>query len=102
MIVDFPHVGQNLQDHPVISEGVKLRDDTGHGTHICYAGPEYDAAVTSYKRTGQDRSVTALFELVAIPRIDQRLETYESYRGAKARCVHSCSCGVETDGQVLL
>jgi choline dehydrogenase len=93
--VDSPHVGQNLQDHPVMTQVFKLKDGYGLDTHIRYGGPEHDAAIASYQKDKSGPLSSALLELVAFPRIDERLMKYDSYRKAKEENGGKCPFGPE-------
>jgi choline dehydrogenase len=84
-VIDSPHVGQNLQDHPVMTQVFKIKDGFGLDSHIRHSGPEHSAALQQYSKDKTGPFSSALLELVAFPRIDERLMKYEVYREAKAK-----------------
>jgi choline dehydrogenase len=84
-VIDSPHVGQNLQDHPVMTQVFKIKDGYGLDAHIRHSGPEHEAALQQYAKDKTGPFSSALLELVAFPRIDERLMKYEVYREAKAK-----------------
>jgi choline dehydrogenase len=84
-VIESPHVGQNLQDHPVMTQVFKIKDGAGLDTHIRHSGPEHEAALAQYRKDKTGPFASALLELVAFPRIDERLMKYESYRQAKEK-----------------
>lgn len=47
-LVKSAHVGQNLLDHPILAHVFKLKDRYGLDLRVLRAGPEKDAAVSSY------------------------------------------------------
>lgn len=83
-IVDSPHVGQHLLDHPIVPFVLQIKDGMGLDDHILRSGPLNDQAVSTYKRDKTGPISSGLLELVGFPRIDQRLEKYPAYREAKA------------------
>lgn len=84
VIVDSPHVGQHLLDHPIVPFVLRLKDGLGLDDHLLRAGPFNDAAVAAYRRDKTGPVASGLLELVGFPRIDERLNQYPSYRRAKA------------------
>lgn len=84
MIVDSPHVGQHLLDHPIVPFVLRIKDGYGLDDHLLRAGPSNDAAVAAYRRDKTGPVGSGLLELVGFPRIDQRLNRYPAYRKAKA------------------
>jgi choline dehydrogenase len=84
-LVDSKHVGQHLQDHPIISHVFKVKDGYGLDNHILRAGAENAGAVSRYRKDHGGPYSSGLLELVAFPRIDAQLEKYPEYRAAKAR-----------------
>ncbi|BDD61880.1 hypothetical protein MAP00_006901 [Monascus purpureus] len=83
-IVNSPHVGKNLIDHPIVPFVLKLKDGYTLDDHLLRAGPANEAAVAAYRRDKTGPVGSGLLELVGFPRIDERLNRYESYRQAKA------------------
>lgn len=84
-IVDSKHVGQNLQDHPILSHVFKIKDGFGLDNHLLRAGAEHDGAIASYRKNHNGPLSSGLLELVAFPRIDERLEKHKEYRDYKAQ-----------------
>ncbi|THC95341.1 hypothetical protein EYZ11_005201 [Aspergillus tanneri] len=84
VIVDSPHVGQHLLDHPIVPFVLKIKDGFGLDDHLLRAGPANDAAVAAYRRDKTGPVGSGLLELVGFPRIDERLNQYPAYREAKA------------------
>ncbi|KAF3059851.1 Choline dehydrogenase, mitochondrial [Daldinia childiae] len=82
-IVDSPHVGQNLLDHPILPHVFRIEDGNGFDQHLLRAGLEHDAAVSSYRWRNQGPYTSGLLELVGLPRIDERLMKYPEYVAAK-------------------
>ncbi|OHE96905.1 SMG1 protein [Colletotrichum orchidophilum] len=78
-IVDSPHVGQNLLDHPIMPHVFKLKDGYGLDNHLLRAGPEKDGAVSSYRWKHRGPLSSGLLELVGLPRIDDRLKNCDEY-----------------------
>lgn len=83
-IVESPHVGQHLLDHPIVPFVLRLKDGYGLEDHILRPGPTNNAAIAQYKKDKTGPISSGLLELVGFPRIDQRLEKYPAYREAKA------------------
>lgn len=84
-VVDSKHVGQNLQDHPILSHVFKIKDGFGLDNHLLRAGAEHDGAISSYRKNHNGPLSSGLLELVAFPRIDNRLENHKQYRDYKAQ-----------------
>ncbi|KAL4886162.1 alcohol oxidase [Aspergillus karnatakaensis] len=84
VVVDSPHVGQHLLDHPIVPFVLQTKDGYGLDDHLLRAGPKNDAAVASFARDKTGPVGSGLLELVGFPRIDERLEQYPVYREAKA------------------
>ncbi|GKT45167.1 putative GMC-type oxidoreductase [Colletotrichum spaethianum] len=78
-IVDSPHVGQNLLDHPIMPHVFKLKDGYGLDQHLLRAGPEKDGAVSSYRWKHKGPLGSGLLELIGLPRIDERLRNCQEY-----------------------
>ncbi|KAH8895503.1 alcohol oxidase [Thozetella sp. PMI_491] len=84
-LVNSPHVGQNLLDHPILPHVFKLKDGYGLDHHLLRAGLEKDAAVSAYRWKNKGPLTSGLLELVGLPRIDERLEKIPEYLEAKAK-----------------
>ncbi|KAF4817555.1 Pyranose dehydrogenase 3 [Colletotrichum siamense] len=78
-LVDSPHVGQNLLDHPIMPHVFKLKDGYGLDQHLLRAGPEHDGAVSAYHWKNKGPLSSGLLELVGLPRIDERLKNCAEY-----------------------
>lgn len=84
VILDSPHVGQHLLDHPIVPFVLRIKDGFGLDDHLLRAGPANDAAVAAYRREKTGPVGSGLLELVGFPRIDERLNQYPAYQEAKA------------------
>jgi choline dehydrogenase-like flavoprotein len=82
-VVDSPHVGQNLLDHPILAHVFRLKDGCGLDRHLLRAGLEKDAAVSAYRWKNKGPLTSGLLELVGLPRIDERLAAIPEYVEAK-------------------
>lgn len=78
--VESPHVGRNLLDHPILPHVFRLKDGVGLDHHLLRAGPEQAAATAAYRRDRTGPYGSGLLELVAFPRIDERLKATKEYR----------------------
>ncbi|KAF1983344.1 GMC oxidoreductase [Aulographum hederae CBS 113979] len=83
VLVDSPHVGQNLLDHPIMPHVFRLKDGYSLDDHLLRAGPAHDGAVAAYSKNRTGPLASGLLELVGFPRIDSYLETSKEYRAAK-------------------
>ncbi|KAL2859359.1 alcohol oxidase [Aspergillus pseudodeflectus] len=84
VVLDSPHVGQHLLDHPIVPFVLQIKDGYGLDDHLLRAGPKNDKAVATFARDKTGPVGSGLLELVGFPRIDERLEKYPAYREAKA------------------
>ncbi len=84
-VVESPHVGQNLLDHPILPHVFKLKDGYGLDHHLLRAGLEKDAAVSAYRWKNRGPLTSGLLELVGLPRIDKYLEKIPEYNEAKEK-----------------
>lgn len=82
--VESPHVGQHLLDHPIVPFVLQIKDGYGLDDYILRSGAKNEGAVATYKRDKTGPISSGLLELVGFPRIDERLNKYQSYREAKA------------------
>uniref|UniRef100_A0A8H7KA51 Glucose-methanol-choline oxidoreductase N-terminal domain-containing protein n=1 Tax=Bionectria ochroleuca TaxID=29856 RepID=A0A8H7KA51_BIOOC len=82
--LNSPHVGQHLLDHPIVPFVLQIKDGYGLDEYILRQGPKNQAAVAQYAKDKTGPASSGFLELVGFPRIDQRLEKYETYRQAKA------------------
>ncbi|KAI9929321.1 hypothetical protein ASPWEDRAFT_69425 [Aspergillus wentii DTO 134E9] len=84
VLVNSPHVGQHLLDHPIVPFVLKIKDGYGLDDHLLRTGPLNNAAVAAYQHDKTGPVGSGLLELVGFPRIDERLQKYPEYREAKA------------------
>ncbi|KAL1963315.1 hypothetical protein VTN77DRAFT_8436 [Rasamsonia byssochlamydoides] len=82
-VINSPHVGQNLLDHPILAHVFRLKDGLGLDDHLLRAGPQKDGAIAAYNRDKTGPLSSGLLELVAFPRIDDRLLKIREYVKAK-------------------
>ncbi|EKG11368.1 Glucose-methanol-choline oxidoreductase [Macrophomina phaseolina MS6] len=82
-VVDSMHVGQNLLDHPIMPHVFRLKDGYGLDNYIVHPGPKHEEAVKTYGSAKDGPLRSGLLELVAFPRIDERLQKDEGYRQLK-------------------
>ncbi|KAJ9296692.1 CAZyme family AA3 [Paecilomyces variotii] len=83
-ILESPHVGQHLLDHPIVPFVLQVKDGYGLDDHILRPGPLNEVAIKAYAKDKTGAISSGLLELVGFPRIDERLEKYPEYRQAKA------------------
>ncbi|KAJ5799442.1 CAZyme family AA3 [Penicillium psychrosexuale] len=83
-IVESPHVGQHLLDHPIVPFVLETKDGYSLDNHILRPGPLNDKALSTYQKDKTGPASSGFLELVGFPRIDERLEKYPVYREAKA------------------
>lgn len=83
VLIDSPHVGLHLLDHPIVPFVLRLKDGYALDDHLLRAGPAHDGAVTAYRRDKTGPYSSALLEMVGFPRIDEQLNKYATYRQAK-------------------
>lgn len=82
-VLESPHVGQNLLDHPIMPHVFKLKDGCGLDSHLLRDGPMKSAATQAYTRDHTGPLSSGLLELVGFPRVDERLEKIPAYIKAK-------------------
>lgn len=78
-VVDSQHVGKNLLDHPILSHVFKLKDGYGLDSHLLREGPKKENATAIYSKDRGGPYSSGLLELVAFPRIDERLKQNKKY-----------------------
>ena len=83
-VVTSEHVGRNLLDHPILPHVFRLKDGLGLDKLLLRNGPAHHSVLEKYRDNKTGPLASGLLELVALPRIDSRLEKYEAYRKAKA------------------
>ncbi|RDA94088.1 hypothetical protein CP533_5335, partial [Ophiocordyceps camponoti-saundersi (nom. inval.)] len=93
VIVDSPHVGEHLLDHPGVPFVLQVKDGFGVEDELIRPGPKHTAAVKKYENGHAGPMGSGLLELVGFPRIDDYLEKDEQYRKAKeangGKCIFS-------------
>ncbi|KAI0876461.1 hypothetical protein GGS24DRAFT_451499 [Hypoxylon argillaceum] len=83
-LVDSPHVGQNLLDHPGVPFVLRVQDGFGMDDYVLRHGPENASAVATYSASSKGPLSSGMLELVGFPRIDDYFETDALYRERKA------------------
>ncbi|KJZ75584.1 hypothetical protein HIM_05047 [Hirsutella minnesotensis 3608] len=84
VLVDSPHVGQNLSDHPAVPFVLRVKDGICIDDALLRSGQVHDAAVATYKTDHSGPVASGTLEVVGFPRIDSYLEKVPEYRAAKA------------------
>ncbi|KAJ5467521.1 hypothetical protein N7475_005273 [Penicillium sp. IBT 31633x] len=84
VIVDSPHVGQHLLDHPGVPFVLQVKDGYGMDEHVLREGPKRDEAIFAYKESYGGPMASGFLEMVGFPRIDEYLERDPEYRKVKA------------------
>lgn len=77
--VDSPHMGKNLVDHPILPHTFRLKHGLGLDDHLLRSGPQKEGAIRAYNRDRLGPLASGLLELVAFPRIDERLNNIRHY-----------------------
>ncbi|KAJ5709532.1 hypothetical protein N7493_009823 [Penicillium malachiteum] len=84
VIVDSPHVGQHLLDHPGVPFALRLKDDFSMDSHVLRKGALQDKVLAAYSNGHNGPMGSPFLELIGFPRIDKYLENSPEYREAKA------------------
>ncbi|KAK5288298.1 hypothetical protein LTR43_007980 [Exophiala xenobiotica] len=84
LIVNSPHVGQNLIDHPGVPVVLEVKEGYGMEEYLIRSSAKKEASVSAYRKDHSGPLGSGLLELVGFPRIDKYLEQDEQYRQAKA------------------
>lgn len=85
VIVDNPHVGQHLLDHPGVPFVLRVKDGFGMDDYILHKGtPHNNHAIQAYQTNYSGPLGSGFLEMVGFPRIDKYLENDPQYRQAKA------------------
>ncbi|KAL3454196.1 hypothetical protein BJX65DRAFT_301982 [Aspergillus insuetus] len=85
VIVDSPHVGQHLLDHPGVPFVLRVKDGFGMDDYVLRAGTAQNKqAIQEYQNNHGGPLGSGFLELVGFPRIDEYLEKDPLYRQAKA------------------
>ncbi|RCI07439.1 hypothetical protein L249_4546 [Ophiocordyceps polyrhachis-furcata BCC 54312] len=82
-VVESPHVGRNLFDHPAVPFVLRVEDQYGMEDVLLRKGHQHEAATAEYGRNRSGPVGSGLLELVGFPRIDGYLENDVAYRRAK-------------------
>lgn len=80
-LVDSPHVGKNLQDHPVMAQVFEVKDNLSMDSYL-RPGADHDTALLQYRQSRTGPLVSGLLEMAAFARIDDRLKTCKEWREA--------------------
>ncbi|KAM0553318.1 hypothetical protein ACHAPJ_007331 [Fusarium lateritium] len=86
VLVDSPHVGKHLLDHPGVPFVLRVKDEYGMDDYVLRKGTKHnDNAIKAYEDGSHSGPLGSGFlELVGFPRIDDYLEKSPEYRAAKA------------------
>ncbi|KAJ5748707.1 uncharacterized protein N7511_010403 [Penicillium nucicola] len=84
VLVDSPHVGKHLLDHPGVPFVLRVKDGYGMDEHVLREGAKRDEAIVAYKENFSGPLASGFLEMVGFPRIDEYLEKDPEYRKAKA------------------
>lgn len=84
LVVDSPHVGQHLQDHPGVPFVLRVKDDYSMDSHVLRDGPLRNQALSAYSKGHAGAMGSPFLEMIGFPRIDKYLEKSPEYRKAKA------------------
>ncbi|KAJ5521440.1 Glucose-methanol-choline oxidoreductase C-terminal [Penicillium freii] len=85
VVVDNPHVGQHLLDHPGVPFVLRVKDGFGMDDYILRKGtPHNNQAIQVYQTNHSGPLGSGFLEIVGFPRIDKYLENDPLYRQAKA------------------
>lgn len=81
-LVHSPHVGRNLQDHPIVPHVFHVKD--GYGLdHVVRPSPEQYKALTEYRKSRQGPLGCGFLETSAFKRLDGRLSTCKEWQERK-------------------
>ncbi|KAF3179691.1 hypothetical protein TWF788_006995 [Orbilia oligospora] len=84
VLLDSPHVGQNLIDHPAVPFVLKVKDDLCMDDVLLRKNEKNFAAKSAYAKDHSGPVGSGLLELVGFPRIDDYLEKDAEYNRRKA------------------
>ncbi|KAJ6263856.1 hypothetical protein Dda_2428 [Drechslerella dactyloides] len=84
LLVDSPHVGQNLIDHPAVPFVLRVKDGLCMDDVLLRQNEMNVAAKTAYAQNHSGPVGSGMLELVGFPRIDKYLDTDPEYRRRKA------------------
>lgn len=84
-VVDSPHVGQHLLDHPGVPFVLRVKDGYGMDDYVLRKGTaKHDQALKAYTNGHGGPMGSGFLEMIGFPRIDKYLEKSPEYRAAKA------------------
>ncbi|KAI4597225.1 hypothetical protein KJ359_004738 [Pestalotiopsis sp. 9143b] len=83
VLVENPHVGQHLIDHPGVPFVLRVKDGYGMDNHLLRKGQLHTQAVDQYNKNHSGPVASGLLELVGFPRIDEYFEKDAEYRKRK-------------------
>lgn len=84
VIIDSPHVGKHLLDHPGVPFVLRVKDGFGMDDYVLRKGtPQHSQALKAYQ-SHRGPLGSGFLEMVGFPRIDKYLEKDPQYREAKA------------------
>ncbi|TPX12512.1 uncharacterized protein E0L32_000689 [Thyridium curvatum] len=84
LVVDSPHVGQHLLDHPGVPFALRVKDNFSMDSHVLRKGPLHDKVLSTYSKGHAGAMGSPFLEMIGFPRIDKYLEKSPEYRKAKA------------------
>ncbi|QGI86218.1 hypothetical protein CEK25_012947 [Fusarium fujikuroi] len=84
LLVDSPHVGQHLLDHPGVPFVLKIKDSYSMDNHVLRKGALQDKVMSAYANGHAGPMGSPFLEMIGFPRIDSYLEKSPEYRAAKA------------------
>ncbi|VUC38167.1 unnamed protein product [Clonostachys rosea] len=84
LIVDSPHVGQHLLDHPGVPFVLRVKDDHSMDNYVLRKGPLQTQVLSAYSKGHTGPMGSPFLEMIGFPRIDKYLEKSPEYRKAKA------------------
>lgn len=83
-VVDSPHVGQHLLDHPGVPFVLRVKDNYSMDSHVLREGPLRNQVLSAYSKGHAGALGSPFLEMIGFPRIDKYLEKSPEYRKAKA------------------
>ncbi|KAF5528756.1 alcohol oxidase, partial [Fusarium phyllophilum] len=84
LLVDSPHIGQHLLDHPGVPFVLKIKDSYSMDSHVLRKGALQDKVMSAYANGHAGPMGSPFLEMIGFPRIDSYLEKSPEYRAAKA------------------
>ncbi|CAG9952879.1 unnamed protein product [Clonostachys rosea f. rosea IK726] len=84
LVVDSPHVGQHLLDHPGVPFVLRVKDNYSMDSHVLRKGTVRDTVLAAYSKSHTGAMGSPFLEMIGFPRIDKYLEKSPEYLAAKA------------------